>query len=155
MYMIYLHKHTCTYKVTNMFYCFLLQISIFWKTQGPSTSGSCQASLEPPSPSMITTINIVSYTLSIHTTQEVQHTLVQVDELLLNWVTPESANAQLSDLQYEIWISINDVSPDDDDDLYDVENVTKVDEVSYLCSVCVHETVFMHLIMILNIDTAL
>ena len=126
---------------------------------GPSTTDSCQASLEPPSPSTITTINIVSYTLSVHTTQEVQHTLAQVDELLLNWVTPESANAQLSDLQYEIWIGINDVSPEDDDDLYDVENVTKVDEVSYLCfSVCVHETVFItmcHLIMILNIDTAL
>ena len=151
---MYTHVHT------NMFYCFLLQINIFWKTQGqPSVSGSCQASLEPPSPSMITTINIVSYTLSIHTTQEAQHTFVQVDELLLNWVPPESANAQLSDLQYEIWISNNDVSPDDDDDLYDVENVTKVDEVSYLCfSVCVHETVFItmcHLIMILNIDAAL
>ena len=151
---MYTHVHT------NMFYCFLLQINIYWKTQGqPSVSGSCQASLEPPSPSMITTINIVSYTLSIHTTQEAQHTFVQVDELLLNWVPPESANAQLSDLQYEIWISNNDVSPDDDDDLYDVENVTKVDEVSYLCfSVCVHETVFItmcHLIMILNIDAAL
>ena len=151
---MYTHVHT------NMFYCFLLQMNVFWKIPGqPSISGSCQASLEPPSPSMITTINIVSYTLSIHTTQEAQHTFVQVDELLLNWVPPESANAQLSDLQYEIWISNNDVSPDDDDDLYDVENVTKVDEVSYLCfSVCVHETVFItmcHLIMILNIDAAL
>ena len=70
----------------------------------------------------------------VDTAEELHKTFTQVHKLLINWVAPERPNAKLSDLQYLIYVGVDESPPvnENSDYIHTVENVTLQNEVNIL-----------------------
>ena len=129
-----MHAYVFLFIIHTYILAFIIQIEIYWKQSGQSTAGSCYISLEPPPPSSIAVINVESDSLIVDTAEKLHETFTQVHNLLINWVAPESPNAKLSDLQYLIYVGIDESPPVNENSVYihAVENVTLQNEVNIL-----------------------
>ena len=94
----------------------------------PATSDDCCVSISPPPPSIISTIGVISSRITLTQDDALGQTLAEIEVLYLNWTIPQTPNANLADLVYQVRIS-TDEATFDDNNIYIVKNVTNIYQV--------------------------
>ena len=109
-------------------YLFLSQVNPVYIEDSPATSDECCVSISPPPPSTISTIGVISSRITLTQDDALGQTLAEIEVLYLNWTIPQTPNANLADLVYQVRISADEATFDDNN-VYFVDNVTSIDQV--------------------------